>query len=86
MVEAWLRDTEPKMQAEYVRLLRGMSAAEKVERIFELIELQRGLAEADVRRLYPEAGEEEIFLRTAARSLGREDMIRAYGWDPEGAG
>ena len=40
--------------------------------------------EAGVRLQYPEASEREILLRTAARHLSRDLMIRAYGWDPEG--
>jgi hypothetical protein len=44
------------------------------------------LAEENVRKLYPAASEREIFLRSAARRLDRETMIRAYGWDPLEAG
>jgi hypothetical protein len=32
---------------------------------------------------WPEADEHEIFLRTAARRLDRETMIRVYAWDPQ---
>ena len=40
------------------------------------------LSEAGVRRTYPQADHREVFLRTAARRLDRETMIRVYGWDP----
>ena len=40
------------------------------------------MAEEDVRRQYPEASEREVFLRAASRRLGRDLMIKAYGWDP----
>jgi hypothetical protein len=42
-------------------------------------------AQAEARRRHPGIGEREAFLRTAARHLDRETMIRVYGWDPEGA-
>jgi len=42
------------------------------------------LVEKSVRREFPDAGEREVFLRTAARHLDRETMIRVYGWNPDG--
>lgn len=33
-----------------------------------------------MRAQYPHASEREVFLRVAARRLGRELMIKAYGW------
>jgi hypothetical protein len=37
---------------------------------------------AEERRMHPEAGEREIFLRAAARRLGPDLVRRAYGWPP----
>jgi hypothetical protein len=43
----------------------------------------RRLAEDGVRGLYSRADEREVFLRTAARFLDRETMLKVYGWAPE---
>ena len=60
-----------------------MTQADRLRRVFELSDLQCALQEANVRAMYPDADDREVFLRVAARRLSREDMIRAYGWDPE---
>ncbi len=59
-----------------------MSPGQRLARVFELCEFQQSLQIANVRAMYPQAGEEEIFLRVAARRLGRELMIEVYAWDP----
>lgn len=78
-----MSDTSPVAFAKLVELQRAMSPDQKLHLTFELSDMLMKLAEEDVRRQYPAAGEREIFLRTAARRLGRDLMIRAYGWDPE---
>lgn len=83
MQGGWLSDTSPEALEVWVELYRNMTMGERVARVFELCELQQSLQEANVRALYPEADEREVFLRVAARRLGREWMIKAYGWDPE---
>ena len=40
------------------------------------------LARAELKTRYPEATEREITLRLASRTLDRETMIKAFGWDP----
>ena len=49
----------------------------------DLNETLRALAMADLRRCYPTAVEKELKKRLAARLLKREEVIAAYGWDPE---
>ena len=51
--------------------------------IEDLNETLRALAAADLRRCYPNAEEQELKRRLAARLLRREEVIAAYGWDPE---
>jgi hypothetical protein len=75
-------DTDPRAMEVWINLLRKKSPGEKIAAVFELTELARQMTERGVRAQYPEADEREIFLRTAARWLSREDMIRAYDWDP----
>jgi hypothetical protein len=79
----WFADTDPKALEYFIQLHRDMSISDRLARIFELCDFQQSLQLADVRRLYPEAGEEEVFLRVAARRLGRDLMIKAYNWDPD---
>jgi hypothetical protein len=83
MVEQWLSDTSPDARRVYLELYRRMSPGERLQRVFELCDFQQSLQIANVRAMHPEAGEEEIFLRVASRRLGRDLMIKAYGWDPD---
>jgi hypothetical protein len=79
----WFSDTSAEALEVYIGLYRNMTVSERLERVFELCELQQSLQEANVRALYPGADEREVFLRVAARRLGRDLMIKAYGWDPD---
>jgi hypothetical protein len=79
----WYGDTDPRALEVFLDLQRKMPVSEKLQTMFGLIEMLRNMSEADVRRMYPKADDREIFLRTAARSLDRETMIRVYGWNPQ---
>ena len=79
----WMEDTDPKAQEVLIELYRRMTPSEKLSRIWELCAFQQSLQEANVRQMYPEADEREVFLRVTARRLGRDLMIKAYGWDPD---
>ena len=78
-------DTDPAAMAVWLNLLRRRSDSEKIAAVFELIGFAWDMAESGVRSRYPDAGEREVFLRTAALHLTREEMIRAYHWDPLGS-
>lgn len=56
---------------------------EKVRAALSMSHLVLRMAEAGVRVAHPDADDREVFLRTAARHLSRDLMIRAYGWDPQ---
>jgi hypothetical protein len=71
--------------AVWVNLLRQRPVGEKIAAILELIEIAWEMAAAGVRCRYPNASDREIFLRTAALRLSRDEMIRAYQWDPLGS-
>ncbi len=75
-------DTDPAAMAVWLDLLRKKSDSEKIAAVFELIDFAREMAQIGVRSRYPNAGDREIFLRTAALYLSRDEMIRAYHWDP----
>ncbi len=78
----WFSDTHPKALELFIQRQREMSPGDKLAEMFRMNAMFRRMAEAGVRLLYPAAGDREVFLRVAARHLGRETMIRAYGWDP----
>jgi hypothetical protein len=80
----WFSDTDPRALHVWIEILRRMTPAEKVEAVSRVSQDLVRVQEAAVRRLYPEAGDREIFLRTLARRLRRDLVIRAYGWDPAG--
>jgi len=80
-------DTGPEALKVFVEMHRKMAVSQKVARVLELNRMTLGLAALGVRQRHPQAGEREIFLRTAALHLPRKLMICAYGWHPDlGAG
>jgi hypothetical protein len=77
-----LSDTDPSVSAILLTAQRRLSPEEKVREVFALTNFLLRLSEAGVRRLHPDADDREVFLRAAARRLGRETVARVYGWDP----
>lgn len=69
-----------RMQLE---LLRKMTPQEKARLVSELTLAVQQLAFAGVRQLDPAASDDEIWLRLAARRLGRDTVRSVYGFDPE---
>jgi hypothetical protein len=56
-----------------------MSPSQKIECVCALTRTVRQLALANIRRRHPEAGERELALRLASRSIEPELMVRAFG-------
>jgi hypothetical protein len=81
----WYSDTDPRALEVFFDCLRRMTASEKVHGILQLNRMVFETARAEVRRQHPDLSDHEVFLRTAARHLDRETMIRVYEWDPESA-
>ena len=79
-------DTSPEAQRLLFQLLRSAAPGEKLRLTFDLIQLLRELILSDLRRRFPQASEDELRHRLIARLLSREDVIRAYGFDPKAAG
>ena len=67
----------------WIDLHRKMTPERRVELALSHSQMLFQLVEMNVREMYPDADDREVFLRVAARNLGRDLMIRAYGWDPE---
>ncbi len=78
-----LTDTVTDAEEVLVRLLRTAPIWKRLKMIEDLNESLRALASADLRRCYPAANEKELKKRLAARLLKREEVMAAYGWDPE---
>jgi len=79
-------DTSPEAQQLLFELLRKSTPGEKLRLTFDLIQSLRRLILADLRRRFPDAGEDELRKRLIARLLRREDVVRAYGFDPKTEG
>ncbi len=78
-------DTNPAAMEVWLDALRKKSDGDKIAAVFDLIGLAWEMAEMGVRSRYPNATDREVFLRTAALHLSRDEMIRAYRWDPQGS-
>lgn len=79
-------DTTPDAQRKQIELMRRLSPAQKISLTFALTETMRDLIRADLRHRFPHADETELLRRFIARVLPREDVIKAYGFDPKAEG
>lgn len=79
-------DTTPEAQRMMFEMLSRVPAWKRLALTCELIQATRKLMLADVRRRAPDASEEELRRRMIARLLGRDEVIRAYGFDPQQEG
>ena len=75
-------DTTPEAQRKHYKLMRKLSSEQKLSMAFALTDATRTLVLADLKYRFPDADENEIRRRFIARVLSREDVIRAYGFDP----
>ncbi len=82
-MESLSADTSPEAERVLLEAYRRMSPEQKLERAFGLTLALRELTAAAIRQERPNASEREIQLRVASRSIPRELMIHAFGWDPE---
>lgn len=65
---------------------RRATPDQKLDRMFGMARTVNELARAELRLRYPAATSREIDLRLRARTLERDTMIRAFGWDPDAHG
>jgi len=80
------QDTTPEAQRKHYELMRKLSPEQRLSMAFALTDATRNLILADLHHRFPEADENEIKRRFIARVLSREDVIRAYGFDPKAEG
>ncbi|MCZ6635225.1 MAG: winged helix-turn-helix domain-containing protein [bacterium] len=76
-------DTSYRVERMQIEAYRRMTPAEKMRRISDLCQASARIALAGIRQRYPQATERELQLRLAALRLGRETMVKVFGWDPE---
>lgn len=81
-MKALSQDTTPHIQRKHYELMRTLSPERKLAMAFALTDATRQLVLGDLRHKFPEASEEEIRRRFIARVLPRQDVIRAFGFDP----
>lgn len=86
MTQPSTSDTEPEAQRIRFELMRKMPVWKRLALTCELIQATRMLMLADLRRRFPKATEEELRRRLIARLLTRDEVIAAYGFDPEKEG
>jgi len=79
-------DTTPEAQQMQYELMRKLSPEQRLSLAFALTDTMRQLVLADLHHRFPQADPEEIRRRFIARVLPREDVIRAYGFDPKAEG
>ena len=75
-------DTSPEVQKVVFELLRNAPANKKVAVTFDLIQTTRLLVLAGLRHRFPGATESQLRRRLISKLLPREEVIKAYGFDP----
>lgn len=76
-------DTPPHVDAMMFELWRRATPAQKLRKVFGMGQMINALTRGEIRSRYPNATEREIELRLASRSLSRDLMVKAFGWDPD---
>ena len=76
-------DTTPEAQRKHYELMSRLSPTQRLKLAFDLTEATRKLIISDLQRRYPQADAAFIRRKFIARVLPREDVIRAYGFDPK---
>jgi len=78
-----MADTEIGALRVFLDLHHRMPPQRKFGQMIEMYQAINATWAAQERRAHPQADERELFLRVAARRLGRELVRRAYGWAPD---
>jgi len=76
-------DTDEATEQVYLQMLREAPPWRKAIMVDALTRACQELAAAGIRRRHPDASAEDTRMRVAALWLGRELMMRVFGWDPE---
>jgi hypothetical protein len=77
------RDTTPEAQRKHYELMRQLSPERRLQLALQLTDSVRKLLMQTIRLQYPLADEATLRRKFIARVLPREDVIRAFGFDPQ---
>jgi hypothetical protein len=77
-----LRDTSLEMQLKQIEMARSLSPERRLTLALELTNTVREMIVADLRFRFPHESESQRRRRFIARVLPREDVMRAFGFDP----
>ncbi len=77
------RDTSPVIQDLLFEMLGSVPTSKKISLTIDLIQTTRLLVLAGLRHRFPNADEVELRRLLISKLLQREDVIRAYGFDPD---
>lgn len=76
------RDTSEDVERVLIEGYRRKTPGQRVALAADTTDCMRRFLQAGIRLQYPNASEEEIRKRFAARWLGRDWSVRLFGWDP----
>lgn len=79
-------DTSPEAQRVLIEGYRRMTPTQKLRRVESLNRALVLLQKARLRAEYGNISDEEMRMRLGALRLGRETMIKVFGWDPDEKG
>lgn len=79
-------DTSPEAERILIEGYRRMTPTQKLQRVESLNRALVLLQKARIRADYGDIPEEEMRMRLGALRLGRETMIKVFGWDPDEKG
>lgn len=79
LMSPYYSDTDPKIEALQVQLLRAAPSWRKMEMLAGLNASARALALAGLRQRFPQAGDAELRRRLADLLLGHDLARRVYG-------
>jgi predicted RNase H-like HicB family nuclease len=79
-------DTSPEAQHARIEDFRRMTPTQKLQRVGLLNEALKILQKERIRARYGDISDEEMRMRLGALRLGRETMIKVFGWYPDEKG
>jgi hypothetical protein len=79
-------DTDPDVERALIEESRRMTPTEKLARARELNRAVEQRHRDRIRAQYGDIPEEEMRLRLGSLRLGRETMVKVFGWDPDEMG
>lgn len=86
MKKLGISDTSSEARRILIEGYRRMSPTQKLQRVASLNRALVLLQKARIRAQYGNVSDDEMRMRLGALRLGRETMVKVFGWDPEEKG